>query len=287
MAFSYGLEVDTMKLTVGQDARLVKKYHRVYLANSDVEMTLDEVAAAIGILPGSGHIDWSFATCNEIGVDRLTSREPFCWWRVTYDWATNAVVPEDNADTSPTLRRVMRSTNNTQQQRFIIKDKNGVLITDAAGSPFDGGVPVTDYMGSMVFERDEDHDASKMSQAVLLTGKLNSVTFMGCAPGTLMLEVVGKEKWEGDYHFWTFTYTMHYDKDGHQPHPLNAGLYQKVGTQRVRILEDDGKPSQEPQPLTAFSGTVVPVANRPALCNFITVDHYNSFDFASLGLPTT
>jgi hypothetical protein len=160
------------------------------------------------------------------------------------------------------------------------------MILDAAGSPFDGGVPVTEWLGNISWKRDEVHTSTSMSQAVALSGKINSDVFMGCAIGTLILKVTGEEKWEGTYHFWTFTYEMTYDKAGHDPRPLNAGLWKKVSGNRVRITEYDGTDSAQPQPLTT-GGDVIPVASRPGSCNFITVEHHNTLAFATLGLPTT
>lgn len=286
MAFTFEKIEEDMDVSVNNDGKLIKQYTDIWLAKDSTALTRDQVAANIGVQPGAPHPDWPFATCRSIKIKRNKTRPPHCAWNATYIYSTDATVPNDDSDTDPELRRVNRSTGTSQQQRFIIKDKNGVLITDAAGSPFDGGVPVTDYMGTMVFERDETHTSGSMSQAALYSGKLNSDTFMGCAPETLMLDVVGKEKWEGNYHFWTFTYTMTYDKDGWQPAPANAGLWEKVSGSRVRILEDDGTPTDEPQPLDAL-GAVIPVDSRPAACNFIEVDHYPTFMFSSLGLPTT
>lgn len=286
MTFSFESVKQDMDVSVNSDGRLVKKYVDTYLAKSTTELTRDQVASGIGVLPGAPHPNWSFATCNNIKISRRPTRAPHCAWDATYSYATDAVVPSDTASTDPTLRRVNRTTGHTQQQRFIIKDKTGVLITDAAGSPFDGGVPVTDWLGTITWRRDETHSSTSQSQAVQLTGKLNSTTFMGCAAETLMLDVTGEEKWEGSYHFWTFTYTMTYDKDGWQPAPANAGLWKKVSGKRVRITEGDGTDAQQPQPLTT-GGDVVPVASRPSACNFIDVDHYNTMDFADLSLPTT
>lgn len=286
MTFSFQSVKQDMDASVNSDGRFVKKYVDTYLAKSTTELTRDQVASSIGILPGAPHPDWEFATCNNIKISRRPTRAPHCAWDATYSYATDAVVPEDDGDTDPELRRVKRRTGTSTQQRFIIRDRNNEMILDAAGSPFDGGVPVTVYLGTLVFERDETHNSSKMSQAALLSGKLNSTTFMGCAPETLLLDVTGEENWEGAYHFWTFTYTMTYDKDGWQPAPANAGLYQLTSGQRVRITESDGSDTQQPQPLTAL-GNVVPEASRPAACNFIDVDFYPTFNFATLGLPTT
>ncbi len=286
MIFQYGRTVETLRCSVGSDGKYVKKYHTQFLAGCDEELTRDEVLALIGILPGAAHWEWMWATCNDISCERIMSREPCCWWHVDYDHSTDATVPSDSGDTAPELRRVLRSTGNVEQQIFIIKDEDGNLITDAAGTPFDGGVPVTDFLGSIDWERDETHTSSSMSQANLLTGYTNNDTFMGCAPGTLLLKVTGKEKYEGAYHFWTFSYNMTYDRNGHQPKPANAGLWEIVTGSRVRILEGDGTPTEQPQPLTT-GGVQIPYAYRPALCNYVTVKHHPRMAFSSLGLPTT
>lgn len=286
MAYDFAPVSRTLNVTVTSDGKLIKRYKTRFLFGSDVTLTEDQVCALIGILPGAPHWQWPYATCRDISCERIPSTEPCCWWHVDYDHSTDAAVPADNASTDPDVRRVLRETGTSQQQRAIIKDRNGVLLTDAAGSPFDGGVPVTEFLGTITWTRDETHTSDSQFKAKALSGHLNSTTFMGCAAKTLLLDVKGREKWEGNYHFWTFTYLMTYDPLGWQPRPVNAGLYKKVGGKRERILEDDKTPTQEPQPLTT-AGDVVPIANRPGSCNFIDVDHYPTFNFASLGLPTT
>lgn len=286
--FDFGRLSETLNISVNSDGKLVKKYHTRYLAGSDVDLTNDEVFAAIGILPGAPHYIWTNATCNDMKCETILSREPSRWWYVDYDHSTDATVPNDDADTDPALRRVNRSVSSSEQQIFIFQDEDGILILDAAGTPVDGGVPVTDFMGTITWERDETHTSTSMSQAAVLSGKTNLTTFMGCAPNTLMLTVTSKEKWEGNYHFWTFTYTMTYKKDGWQPAPANAGLWQiGYGGERERIKEPgDDSYTQEPQPLYA-DGTVIPVASRPGACNFLNVLHYPRLEFADLALPTT
>lgn len=297
MAFSKQLEKDSLKITVSSDGKLIKVYSREYHCKNETELTLDQVGDEVGILPGAPHPDWEAARANDISIDRNMTREPYCSWKAKYNYSTEGVVPADSGSTAPEDRRVNRSIGTTQQQRFITSDKNGVLITDAAGSPYDGGVPVTDYMGTFQWERDEPHTGFNMAQSQALSGKLNSATYMGHPPRTLLLEVVSREKWEGGYHFWTTTYTMTYNKGGWQPRPLNAGLYQRVAGKRVRITEEDSEgkrvPTQEPQPLwpstniSPPAGSVIALASRPAACNFLDIEHHDEFDFADLGLPTT
>lgn len=293
MPFETNLIVDEAGVTLNSDGRLVKTFHRRHRSKSTEEINIDAVHAAIGVLPGAPHPTWPYATCRSIKSTREMTREPHCAWITDYEYSTEAAAPSDEStsSTDPTARNVKRRTGTMQQQRFIIRDRLGVMITDAAGSPFDGGVPVTDYLGTLVFERDEVHSSTSMSQAVVLSGKINSDTYMGCSPGTLMMEVNGDEKREGSYHFWSFTYSMVYDKDGWQPRPANAGLYERHAG-GVRRITFDGKPAQEPQPLfpstsSGRPGEMIPNTLRPAACNFIEVDHYNTLAFSSLGLPTT
>lgn len=276
-----------MTARVESDGRLVKEYNDTWKLISDTASTRDAAAAALGVLPGAPHSEWPAATCDRINPVRLMTKAPYETYHVNLHYSTIAVVPEDTSSTAPELRRVKRRLGNQEQQHFIQKNSSGTAILDAAGSPFDGGVPVTDRFGQWVWERDELH-SSLASVAALcsLTGSTNYDVFMGKPIGTLQIEIVAEEKYEGSYHFWTITYTVSYNPDGWNPGPLNAGLWQKVGGLRKRILEDDGKPAQEPQPLTT-AGAVVPVASRPAGCNFITVTHFPTLVYSTLGLPTT
>lgn len=301
MAFAFLLESTRMRTSVSLDGKLTKTFTDSYLCTNETELTLDAVAAAVGVLPGAPHPDRADATARDFDTVRRMTHTPHCAWDHTITYSTEGTVPESSSSTDPEDRRVLRSTGTTTQQRFIIKDRNGVLIVDTAGSPYDGGIPVTDYLGTIQWTRCEAHSSSSMSQAAQYSGKLNSTTFMTCAAETLMLHVTGQEKYEGTYHFWEFTYTMTYDKDGWQPKPVNAGLYQRVekstgGFERQRIMEGTGTSAtktQEPQPLygstssSPIPGSVIPVASRPGSCNFIDVDHYITFDFTTLGLPTT
>lgn len=288
MIFEFGTVSETLSATLTSEGKLIKRYKSRFLAGADFALTRDQVCAMIGVVPGAPHWEWPWATCRDVSCERIMSREPCYWWYVDVEHSTDAPRPQGDGgtDAAPELRRCLRKTGTSQQQRAILRDRNGDLIVDAAGSPYNGGVPVTAFLGTITWTRDELHNSLSMAQAKLLSGHLNETTFMGCEPETLMMEVVGEEKWEGDYHFWTFTYTATYDPLGWQPRPLNAGLYQKVAGKRERIMEDDDTPTQEPQPLT-LAGAVVPLASRPGACNFVEVDHYYSYDFAELGLPIT
>lgn len=285
MSFNFHLVIDELNVSVNSEGRLIKKYHRQYLCKNATEMSKDAVAAAVGIQPGAPHIEWSYATCHEIDIKRRMTKEPHCAWDADYHWSTEGVAPQSNSSTNPVDQRVNRDLGIVEQQRFIIKDRHGVLLTDTAGSPFDGGVPVTVPLGTITWVRDEAHDGSSLAKPVTLSGHINLTLFMGCVAGTLLLKVTATEKWENNSHNWTTTYLMTYDPDGWNPKPANAGLNQKVGSLAQRILID-GTKAQEPVPLDA-AGVVVPVSARPGACIFVYVDYYPQLEFSTLGLPTT
>lgn len=291
MTFLFGRVERSEHVTVESNGRLKKTYDDTYLAIDDsaTAISTDDVLAGIGVLPGAPHPNWSAAICIDINVTQGASRAPHCYWHVSYHYSTFGEVPESQTSTAPDERRIRRKFTPTTQQRFILKDRLGNLITDAAGSCFDGGVPVDVRLGTLTFERDILHVNFDLETTFTRSGSLNSATWLGAAIGTVMLDMSAEEKWEGGYHFWTVTYTFCYDKDGWQPHPANAGLYQLplgVADRRTRIVEDDGTPTVEPQPLYA-NGALIPESLRATDGNFIAVDYYPTFDFNTLNLPLT
>ena len=88
------------------------------------------------------------------------------------------------------------------------------------------------------------------------TGKLNKRPFFNAPPGTIKVDISGSERYEGDRHVWELVYQFAYDPRGWQPKPMNAGFFQRES-----------------------AGAVVPISSRPAGCNFIEVDAYETCDF--------
>lgn len=294
MAFTYGLLQDKLSSTLSKDGKPVKVYSRQYLLKSDSVSNQGVEAAEVGFILLSGiargepFVDNPGAFCVSIQTTRRKSRPPKQAWDVDCEWTTDAPQIDDE---DPSKRRWKRKVGTSEQQRYVFRDKNKKLIVDSAGSPFDGGVPVNVRLFTGVWEHNVLAANYDINRPATLSGKLNSDTFLGCEPGTLLLDVTAEEQEEGKWRFWRETLTLTYDLLGWQPKPANAGLYHINRTKpnspkRERIKDANNKDAVEPEPLYA-DGTVVPFHKRPGDCGFIDVPYYPTMAFSELNIPTT
>lgn len=303
MSFSIGLWSDgpnNSEVNFQQGGRITSNYTRTYLYKTDAGTRPTDAAIVtdLAIVPGSPHPDDANATCYrvEIGPGPERTRQPHLAYLVKVDWSTLAPVP-NTVSTDPTTMRTLWSLSATIQQRYIVRDRNGVMILNSAGQPFDGGIPVAVRLGTAVAKRNITAAGYDQNAVLANSGKLNSATFLGGAAGTIQVDITASEKYEGGYHYWEETFSFAYDPLGWQPKPMNAGFFQRSSDPYCdglsRIINSDlygacsgndpTAPVQEPEPLL-ISGLVVPIADRPGSCNFVTVDAYASFDFTTLGL---
>lgn len=283
MAFTWSITADTTSVDVSPVGKITRTHSRTYLMKSDSTTFVSsyEAAVALGLNAGDAHPADPYALLRKINPTRRMTRIPQAW-DISVEWSTETT--ETQLAENPMDRKVIRSESTSDQERYITKDRNGKMIQDTAGSPFDGGIPVNVKLATMVFTRNEAHDTTYyVGKANTLSGYINSTAFAGAAAGTLMLNVQATETFEEQYHYWVVTYTMTHDPLGWQPSPLNAGMYKLLNGKRVRILEN-GAPSSEPCPLDA-AGAIVPVYSRPDSCIFVDVDYYETYDFSLLGLP--
>lgn len=275
------------------DGRVVSEYKRTYLyrTNAANPPTEAQIIADFGIVPGSPYINDLKATCKGVEISHGVgpTKCPHFARYIAAEWSTTAPLP-NNTSTDPTTMRTTWSLAATIQSRYIVRDRLGVMILNAARQPFDGGVPVAVRLGTAVAKRNITAAGYNKNNVMANSGKLNSVTYLGALPGTLQVDLQSEEKYEGGYHFWAETATFAYDPEGWQPKPMNAGFFYRDAYDVLtritnRDLGDTAVPSaavQEPEPLTATGG-LVPIHSRPDQCNFVTVDAYDSFDFATLG----
>ena len=297
MAFSVGFWSDgPHKSEVSDHGRIMSRYREQYLYKTDVAYptrpTQAQIAADIGIFPGTPYINDPNATCQavEIVAGPVKTKQPHLAYVVTVEWATYAPLP-NQVSTDPTTMRTIWTLRPTILSRYIVKDRFGVMIQNAAGQPFDGGIPVDVRLGVAIARKNRDAAGYNYNNVLANSGKTNSATFLGAAPGTLQVDIESEEKYEGSYHYWTETYTFAYDVLGWNPKPMNAGFFQLASGLLTRITNKDLDPAanedpvQEPEPLLA-SGVIVPpnLASRPSLCNFIEVDYFAQMNFASFGL---
>lgn len=303
MTVLIGLRSAKAKSTVQQDGRIVKTYTEVYLYRTDAgsRPTYADIAADIGVAPGSPYSLDANATAGDAEIEHLPTRVPHCAAEVTITWSTANAVP--NADsTDPSTVRILWDLQTVIQQRYIIKDRNQKLIVNAAGQPFDGGTPADVRLGQATAKLKVLTASFDKSVVMKHSGKLNSTTYLGAAAGTLQVDISANQAVEGSYDFFNVTYVFTYDPLGHQPKPANAGFFQKSSTAGVVIpitvgdlcdpQTSDATKVQEPEPLydaaaeTANpahkAGHVVPYDDRPDGCSFVSVDYYDTMNFATL-----
>lgn len=285
---------------VQSNGRCVSRYMRKYLVRTDAPVMQNEVqvAAAVGITRGSS-IDFDInAICRKIsiGPGPAMTRPPFMAYYATYEFSTDTPAPADDDD-DPTTTRTIWSISPQIQSRYVIKDRDGKLIVNKAGDPYDGGIPVDVRLGSVTARRNIDASGYDKDSVLANSGKLNSSTFLGGEPGTVQVDISANEKYEGGYHYWEETYTFSYDPQGWQPKPVNAGFRQRLTgdsgdpdyNKRVRITENDVNedsdttPVQEPEPLDD-NGVVIYFTDRPDACTFIDVDYFYEMDFSDFSL---
>lgn len=277
---------------VEPNGRIINAYTRTYQYRTDVPYipTADQILIDLGIFIGSLHPDDIFASCEDIDISLgpVKTKVPFTRRIITVAWSTKAPFP-NAVSTDPTMLRTEWEVESIVQTRYIVRDRNGKLIVNTAGSGYDGGVPVDVRLGVAIARRNKGGVGYDKSTVLQLSGKWNSATFLGGAPETVQTDVKAKEFYEGAYHFWAETYTFTYDPLGWQPRITNGGFYQLVNGQPKKIKNSDlnpdenNDPVQEPEPLDA-NGALIPYAARPDACTFIKVDAYGSYDPNTLNL---
>lgn len=298
MTWWIGLVDASGESEVQADGRCVSRYTRKYLVRTDSATYVDEpaVATAVGINRGSALAADPNAICHRAVITQgpVMTRPPYQARYATYSFSTDATLP-DTVDDDPTTRRVLTSISPTIQSTYVtdyIDPADGIrkVILDAAGQPFDGGIPIDVRMGTVTKTRNKDAAGYDQDAVLANSGKLNSVTYLGGEPGTVQVDISSVETYEGAWHFWKETYTFNYRPTGWQPRPLQAGFYHLVLGEPRRILNSDittgadDNECPEPQPLYS-TGLIVPKSDRPGGCVFKDdIVYFDSMDFADFDL---
>lgn len=285
MAFKPELVADEMTPTMQSDGRIVRTYKKRYLCWNDTLLTNAGVLQALGVAQGDTLSEDPLATLRSCPVKRrMTRSNPFAW-DVDLDYSTDApALTSQNAD-DPTQVRTKRNWTTTEEQRYIIRDRNDNLIVNKLGNPPAGGIPYNVELPMLVYERNE----ADFSGAVAMeySGSINASAFSGAAIGTLKLKVTGEEVWEAKHHYWRVRYEMVYDVEGWNPKFINADVVEKNAAGKiVPILDDQLQPITEPMALD-IDGHLIPrstLLSNPAAAIWITVDKRRSKEFQKLGL---
>ena len=296
MTWAVGLLSRKGKSAVESDGRCVTNYIYTYIARTTGSFpSCAAVSAAVGVTRGSPCPEDSNAIAKSVSVDDWTqpTRQPFLAFTVAVEYATNAPLP-DADDDNPITRRTLWGGGTQVQQRHITEDKDGVLIVDAAGQPFDGGIGVNERTAVHRFTRNVDASGYDRDEMMANNDKLNDVPFLGYDEETLQLEFGAEEVYEGAWHFYRETYAFFYNPLGWQPSAVDAGFYcrdvvdgpvhritnQDLGDTNP-LTKDNECPT--PQPLDA-NGVIIPIPDRPADCRFVGATHFETMDFNDFGL---
>lgn len=293
MSYWVNLIEESADSNVEENGRIVNTYNRTYQYKTDsaTRPTEVDIIDDIGIVLGSPYPNDLFATCKKvaIGPGPIPTRPPHLCYHVKYSWSTFAPQP-NTVDTDPTTMRTVWSLKPSIQSRYVIKDRHGNLILNAAGQPFDGGIPVDVRLGGAVAKKNRPASGYDQNAVLANSGKVNSDTFLGGAPGTVQVDIEADEVFEGAYHYWSETYRFSYDPLGWQPKPVDAGFFYINSFGELRRIRNsdvgdttDESFVNEPEPLRA-DGSIVPLSLRPASCRFVAVDYFEAMDFTSLNL---
>lgn len=296
MAWWIGLLEFDWKSTVQNDGRCVSSYMERYLVRTNAAAFQGpaSVAAAVGITRGSPYGFDPRAICHELQIapGPTMTKPPHMAYTVTAQWSTGAALPAA-ANDNPTSMRTTWSIAPNIQSRYIIKDKHGKLIVNTAGQPFDGGIPVDVRFGTAKARRNVAAAGYDRDYILAVCGRVNSVAYLGGAPGTVQVDVAANERYEGTFHFWEEEWTFSHDPNGWQPRPASVGFFQRqsAGSNDLkRIINSDiddpnnpTAPVQEPEPLTS-EGLLAPISGRPDNCAFVEVEYFDEIDMTAFGI---
>lgn len=268
------------KFSMNNEGKIIRTYSQPLLVESTLDLDEYQLGLALGYQPGQSHPTDPFATLRDMSVDRIDTTVPYVKFDIVLNYSTDGPAPQNNSE-DPTQQRVKKQWQTTEQTIYIVRDKNGDPIVNAADQPFEGGVPVAVALPTLVYERNE----SSFSGAIMTAyaNSLNRYSFSGAAPKTLRLKISATEEFEGTFEYWKVRYEMAYQPDGWQPRPVNAGLYQLVSGELVRCRDRDRQEVTQPVPLNE-DGSQVDISDLPDGLNYTDVNFYPLVDFSGLGL---
>lgn len=283
MSFTAELISEDFNPTLQSDGRIVRTYRDVYLAKSDTRMSGMEVLSAIGVRQGDTHRDDGLASLRSCPVKRRFTRQAPFTYDVTLEYSTDAPQVQSQNSDDPTQLRVKRWWSTTEEQRYIIRDRNGVLIVNTAKEPPKGGIAVNVELPMLTYERNESDFSGAVAK--LWSGSINQSAWAGWDPGQVKLKVTGEEIFEQKHHYWRVRYEFVCDEDGWQPRWVNAGVreWDPINSKQIPILDENLQPVTEAVPLDS-SGFEIAAIYLPESAVFNTVDYRRSMEFQKLGL---
>lgn len=228
---------------------------------------------------GEAHPEDALAYCNTLQVDNT---EDWKGWTVTASYTTERVGVSETA----TSDGAIITWGSEQFQKPAVFDKDGDLIVNSAGDPFDPPLMMDDSRRVVTVEKNlSSVPAWILSYQDAVNSDTFSVDGVSIAAGIAKMQsvTVGPVQIRGATAYRTVTFTMHLQRDGWILQPLDAGFRKKDGTDRVNITNDgDNDLPAAPVPLDG-SGDVL-TDPSPTNCVFLSFDVYKTLAFSSLPL---
>jgi len=233
---------------------------------------------------GNTHPSDANAFCTQLAV---TQKSGWRVWTVTATYST-----ERELNTNPTSDPAVINWNSEQFQRPAVFDRNGNLIVNSAGDPFDPPLMMDDSRRVVMVQKNL---AVVPSWILDYQDAVNSDVFtidgISVAIGRAKMQAVtvGPVERRSSTVFRTVNFTIHLQRDGWALEPLDAGFREFVTTDSVpepelkNILNrGDQQPVAAPVPL---DGEGKALDNpTPTNCVFLTYHVYKTRAFSSLPL---
>lgn len=255
-------------------------------ATSQAEILVG-VSTTSGVTWGSAHPDFSALKALEFEL-APESREGMVWI-LTVKYGIPKRPPQANGIPADVWERVGGTTTVP-----LFKDKDGVMITNAAGDPLEG------------LEREREEVAwqltkcyatdSAFGSAVANAGKVNSASWSNYAAKTVKCYLKSAKKQSiskldgaddgAKLEYIEAVWEFRYEPDTWMAKPWDVGFMELVSGERKAIMGADGKPVKQPVALNS-NGTKKAAGDKPTVINNNAgVDIYQTADFAAaFGTP--
>lgn len=181
---------------------------------------------------------------------------------------------------NPLLRPAEVSINSVKQMMVLRKDKNGNLIANSAGAPFDPPLEYEDIrLGIDIIRNQRFFDAGVIGAFV---GAINSKAWLSFPAKTVRCaDITAKRAFENGFFYWVASYKFEYKSDKWNPvKVLNAGAYHIAPDGGGKLRFQDKLGNYLPKGLLNRGGHALDEGEDP---DFLDFDVYEEADFADLG----
>ena len=201
-------------------------------------------------------------------------------WTVTANYTTDAPTTQDDEDPLNQPRKVSWSSGSVSV--VAERDRDGKVIVNSAGDPFDPPIEIERPHAILVVSRNE---ASFSGTTIIqYKQKVNSAPFsIGGVGEIICSDINATTDEQNGIEFWNVTYKFEYAPEGWQPEILEQGLRQITATGSYETCKDDeGNDVTTPVLLNSAGKQIL--ARDGTSSTFTKWNVYEEIDFNQLGL---